>query len=872
MKDNYSKGMVLVKDSSYKEALPYLNTAYTIARDSINSKKKLRQALLEYYSANIALKKFALIDSLELTDMLLKSSDGLNKAKLLDYSSRLEQFADSLSKYRQYKDAIKLYEERKSVLSKNDLSNTGDYAKTLYGLGKIYKGTKQNNLKAKQHLEQALNLVHSIPMNTLKEEGILKSLLLVYINLGDTLNAQIVAEEALNIVEKKEGSTSESYTNSLNEFGVVFWRAGFLEKAAAYENRALQIFENLEDSNSSGYIYASYVLGLIERDNNNYLKAIDAFKKVQKTMISQNDNNTDSYAQLLGVIGLIYDRIGNYEKAIYYCNQALEVTEISKRTISLRLMDKGYCYQNMGQYNLANQFYNESIESMKISHGVDSEKYAKLLNNRGKLYFEENRFDEALEYFKNALEINEKPEGEEWHNDYSYMLNDYAKTLLELGDNEQAIRLMEKNLNYFINKGKPKNEEFYNRKYSLANAYNLTGDFKSALPLIKESTSNLGDILGTDHVDYGDFLKTLSNTYFGLGMKDEGISSLLESNSVFVNQINKIFQFSSEQEKAAFMKMITNTFNQMQSLSQSDTFKDSSLDIANLNNQLMLKGLLLNNSKDILTKLSKIENDSLTFKIELYKNDKKRLSKLLTQYRTTNEKEIDSLKSVVNQREAELVKYYSTNFEGGISLTRNWEDVRKQLKQDEVAIEFAHFGTYKNNKSTGETNYIAYLYTKDELQPAVIPLFREKELIALLDKGSPNSLYAVRGSKGKSMKSTKGLYNLIWLPIEAYLKNLSPKKKVYFALSGILNQIPMSALGTKDKPILSYQYDLYQMGSTHNLINEINKKDNGNILLIGGVNYDIKSNEAESRASKWNELPGTLKEVMSIENILSKKG
>lgn len=871
--DNYSKGLDYIKNNTTQHAIPYLNKAYTIAKDSIKSKKKFRDALVAYYDANISLKKFSVIDSLKLTDMLLKSSKGLNKKKLLNYTITLERFADSLSKYRQYDNAIKLYEKRKSILNKNSLTNASSYAETLYKLVETnYKSTGKYTTESKLHLEKILDIIASLgSIENVSEDEVLMYLLSLYISIEDHGKSEYTLNNILHNNEENYGILSKEYSNALASIARIYWGQGILYDAFQHQNKSIAILDSLKISKDFDYASAKYILALIQKDSDNYLESIDLMNESYHVLLGLNKEVYNEYiAIILGNISLNYDRIGDYEKAIYYCDKALETPGIPDQTKSIRLMDKAYFYQNMGRYSMSHKVYNLAKESMQNSHRIDHEKYAKLLNNIGKLYFEEQKFKEAETYFKQALDINEKPKGEKWHKDYSYMLNDYAKTLLELGDNQQAIHLMEKNLRHFEEDSLPKDKAYYNRKYSLAKAYNFNGDFKKALPLIKEATDNLKLILGEEHIDYGDFLKTLSNTYFGLGMKADGISSLLESNTVFVNQINKIFQFSSEHEKASFLKMITNNFNQMQSLSQGDRLKDASLDIVNLNNQLMLKGLLLNNSKDILSKLSKIGNDSLNQKISDYKNDKNKLSKLLTQYDITKEKEIDSLKGVVNEREAELVKYYSTNFEGGISLNRNWEDVRTQLKEDEVAIEFAHFNEYKNNKPTDQISYIAYIITKDQHKPTVISLFKEKDLLTLLDKRSPNSLYAVRGSKSKSMKSSKGLYNLVWLPIENYLKNHSPKKKVYFALSGLLNQIPMSALGTKEKPILSHQYDLYQVGSTYNLTKEVHRDNDNSVLLIGGVDY-YTTDDSFIDDSKWKALPGTIEEVKAIEKIISKK-
>ena len=309
----------------------------------------------------------------------------------------------------------------------------------------------------------------------------------------------------------------------------------------------------------------------------------------------------------------------------------------------------------------------------------------------------------------------------------------------------------------------------------------------------------------------------------------------------------------------------------------------------NLNNQLMLKGLLLNNSKDVINELSNLNDTLIDRKILSYKSSKRQLFKLITKSSENKVKYLDSLNEIINSKETELVKLYSINFSNNYSLLKDWNSVKSTLDDNEIAIEFSNYSTSPKDSASKNTNYVAYIFTKNSKAPKVVPLFEEGQLLEVLEKSTPNALYTTRGSRAKRKANTKGIYDLLWSPLEKHLDNV---QRIYFSPSGLLNQIPFSALGKKDQPILGNQFEMVQLSSTNNLIEEQNIPNADNTLLIGGINYNytsiIRKNDStktstthaileKARGTRgfdtiWKPLPGALNEIKSIEKLLHKNG
>jgi len=384
--------------------------------------------------------------------------------------------------------------------------------------------------------------------------------------------------------------------------------------------------------------------------------------------------------------------------------------------------------------------------------------------------------------------------------------------------------------------------------------------------------------LGAEHPSYGQVLKSLSETYIGLDDMEKAVSLIDSSNQILINQLNQIFKFRSEKEKKAFLNMVVNNFNNIQSIPLKNKSIFDKLNGINLNNQLMLKGLLLNNSKDILTQLSTLNDTLISNKIISYRSLKRELARLLSQPIIDRIKNSDSLKEVINSKEAELVKLYSSNFNDNIHLLKDWKASQSKLNDDEIAIEYSSFQLTNKNKPTDSTMYVAYVYKKGWQNPKMISLFEEKELKKVLANKSPNQLY-----------NSNKLYNLLWKPLKKYLND---SKTVYYSPSGLLNQISFAAL--KENETLCNKYNLVQLSSTGVLAGKLTEPSLATTLFIGDINYDYTetvdlaidstqytylnieslkySRGTKSRGESWTYLPGTLKEIEGLQTILKLKG
>jgi CHAT domain-containing protein len=195
------------------------------------------------------------------------------------------------------------------------------------------------------------------------------------------------------------------------------------------------------------------------------------------------------------------------------------------------------------------------------------------------------------------------------------------------------------------------------------------------------------------------------------------------------------------------------------------------------------------------------------------------------------------------------------------------------LQPEEAAIEFVHF-QYRRHIAADSIFYAALLLTPQSLVPKIIFLFEEKSLDSLLKSHSQrkadyvNRLYTLADRGAVALdKPTKSMYDLLWQPLE---KELVGIKTIYYSPSGLLHRVNMEAIPITEMETLSDRVKLIKLGSTRQLVISTQLQlANNKAVLLGGIHYELDST---MRGGNWNYLPGTEREIKSIEKIVMASG
>ena len=206
-----------------------------------------------------------------------------------------------------------------------------------------------------------------------------------------------------------------------------------------------------------------------------------------------------------------------------------------------------------------------------------------------------------------------------------------------------------------------------------------------------------------------------------------------------------------------------------------------------------------------------------------------------------------------------------------------WDSVRQSLTSNQVAIEYMSVPLNEDS-----TMYCALLLRDTCSYPDLIPLFEEKELLALVNtstEGKTNGTYSFDGNG-------QALQQLIWSKILPYVKQ---GETIYFAPSGVLHQVAIEALPFDETHTMGDKFNLVRLSSTREIVLNKSNDTHTTASLYGGIHYDMTGEELLAESEQYfsssllasrgiendtldrgsvNYLPGTKKEVESIDKML----
>ena len=841
---NYARTQL--DSNNLKNALPHLEKAYTILQ---KSKKPANKNLCEVAE----LLATAYVDDKERKKAIDCYSTALeyyeisNKIGHPRYSRLLYLHGLNYRHIGDYEKAIDTYKKRLKVIESTDGKETDDYATTLNAISVAYR------------------------------------------RFGKYSKAVAYNKQSINIVKSIYGENSTEHLKKLNSLSKIYWSLGKYNEGFAMQEDLLSRYPKQVRDTSYNYASAIFTMSLLYNGTNQYqneIRLLNEFKQIMDRTPKYRNNKIHADNNL----AVAYDNIGDYQKAISIIKNVIKNTPKDDSNYPKRLQNLAYYQARLGNYSKALETYDKAIEACKTIYGVDHSNYAQLIDAKGQMHLKKGELIKAEQHFKEAMSImGSNKDIKNTHSEYGFYLNNYARSLLAQERYDEAIITLKKGIKLSEEDSIPDPVRYYRKQQDLAEAYMKTKKYDEALTVLKKYEDDVAQRLGQNHQDYGTYLKNLGKAHFLNSNHTEAYKCFNASNAITIAQIDKVFKFRTEKENKEFIEMLRPEFDELQALTIDNEKLRSQLIDINLNNQLLQKNLLLSQSKKIIEKLL-YNTDSITAnKIFEYRQLKSKVSELASSSILQKTENLDSLYGVLNSKEAELTKLYTEKYDNETKLKRNWILSKKELKNNEIAIEFSNFRNAKEDSLT-DSHYVAYLYRKDWEYPKMISLFNERDLLKLVKNKSPRELYKTRGSKAKSISNFKSIYHLIWKPLETELDNV---KTIYFSPSGILNQIPFSALASDGNKRLIDKYDLIRLSSTGKLQERSKNLIPDDILIYGGIEYDYAKNgkmldstslnikELESfKSSKtsntkgnfWDYLPGTLNEVESLKSNFDNYG
>lgn len=711
----------------------------------------------------------------------------------------------------------------------------------------------------------------------------------------DFKKAITVAQKLIELTQKEVGENHPDYASSLSNLGVAYAGDFQFDLAEALYIRASAIRKNTLGENHPGYAGGLNNLGTLYFRAGKYEKAksllLEAIAIRKKAL---GEEHPDCILSMHNLADL-YNLMSEYEKAepLY-----IRVIALRKKVLgedhpytAISVNNLANLYMSLGQYEKTEQLYIQAKEIQKRKVGEEHADYTTGLNNLAELYRLMGKYGLSETIHLQALEIRRKTVGEN-HTNFAQSLSNLSSLYAELGDFAKAERLLLQTMEI---QGKIFGEMHpihAGNLNNLANLYVKMGKIDKAEELFVQSLDLRKKLLGENHSDYIKSLYDLTALYTSSGQYEKAEPVLIEATSGTIQNLRKNFAVLSEKEKGNFLANKITLIDAGNSFLFNVQKKPASVLASNFNMLLFFKSLSLADTRNMLQAVRYSKDTSVQKTFNSWQTCKNLLARQYSLPVSSRLIKMDSLEARAEELEKELSRESGEFRKQQLAMQVCIKEISEHLQADEAAIEFVQF-RLQNTKMTDSVMYAAYIIRNRDSIPMFIPLFEEKQLQQVLSKAGRTPTLIARniytGPQGKTKKNVIAgdLYNLIWRPLEPFLKGVNT---ISYSPSGKLFDIAFHALPAGNDTLLMDKYKLDQYTSTRLLAIKDNKNQSvaaTGVVLFGDANFSmdslelagqrIRQDEAveasyvympQTRGSgiaSWPDLPGTADEIKKIK-------
>ncbi|HEV7782255.1 MAG TPA: CHAT domain-containing tetratricopeptide repeat protein [Chitinophagaceae bacterium] len=779
-------------------------------------------------------------DNGKATALFTKAHEELKKdsAGTLTYFQIANETGDFFWATGKYADAEPFYLDAKATIEKIQGKENANYGLITMNLGRLYRLLGQYPKSEPLLIESRTVREKVLGKETAEFAASTNNLAILYAETGRYDEAGPLYKEALQLRRKVFGTNHIDYATSCNNLAIYYVLTGKPSAAEMLYIEAKDIRERLLGKEHPFYAASCNNLGALYLDMGQYSKAEPLYIEARQVREKMLGKEHPDYASSCDNLAILYMDIGNYEQAEALYKEARGIREKALGTKHIEYAkgcnNLALLYKILGQYDKAAALFIEAKEIFAEAVGKEHFEYGKCCNNLGAVYMDMNDYAKAAPLYTEAREVWAKSLGKE-HPEYAKGTHNLALLELNKGNTTEAIALFtEANRIYEKSLGKD-HVNYAESCDNLATTYAMVWEYDKAIDLYKEAKDIRQRIVGAEHPDYLQSCINMANAYRSSGNREAALNYYTEAFSTQQILLNKVFRFTTEPEKQAYLKKINEYRSYFLSFS-TEAPNDKSAVYA-YEASLANKNLILNESQRLRAVITSTKDTSLVSRYNKWISMREQLAFMYARPAADKKAEQTQLEEDANKLERELIRLSFPFREEHAE--RSWKDVQQSLKTGEAAIEFSSFQFHNAQVWQDSIYYIAVVIRKDRPAPELVKLFEKKQFAALVGNKTPgqqmlNVLYTYSNKPGTS------LYNLIWKPLEGSLTGINT---IYFSPAGDLYKISFAALPLSNTQVLGDKYRLVQLNSTAALADTTGSSiaANDKLILYGGIQYEADS-------------------------------
>lgn len=774
---------------------------------------------------------------------------------LIDYTNKIDE-------------ARKIFEESYiNIISKEIGPWQKDHLDILNHLATLYELADNYGL-ASATLDKALNVARAKYSDTDPDFAVeLDHIAKLQIKLGQYDKAEQYITRSLKILEdyRKDDSRVGQLVHVIETQAKLFGIKGLFDDAQSNLNRSKKIIDK-EKLSLANELAAAEELSSLYIQLGSYSATEELLNKLIPEYEKLYGSTTLRLIEPLVNRGRILLARGEYTDAEKIAQRAHQIAityykETSTKTASSQKLLSDI-YYTLGDYEKAEETLLKAITSQERQFGRNHIEVARSLSQLAliKFYKGEDK-DKIEELMLEARDIMANKLGKD-NPQYAEIMKDVAVLYISQKKYDIAFNSLTVAQSIWLAKTGTKNN------INSASIYSLTGDvyyqlrnYNKSEEFYTKAKDLYEKFFSINHPEYVKILSKLSKVSYMKKDFKRSKKLIEESLGNYENFIKNYFPALSEHEKAKYWNTIKGDFEFYNTLAFSnlEDFRDLTKKVYDY--QLLTKALLLSSSIKIRERILNSTDEDLKNQYRAWLEKKELLTLAISMGpEQLAENEIDpiSLTQEVESLEKELSQQSELFGQSFDNKRISFDDVKKTLKPNEVAIEMIRFRHF-DHVFTDSVIYAA-LFIKNE--------FKQPKAIILKDGEKMESRYFKYYRNAMISKIQDNVsYNVFWGPIE---KEIGIASTIYLSADGVYNLINLESIPSPDGRYILDNTNIVMISNTKDLyLNKVKSRavaDN-TASMFGNPEFYLAS-----AGGNINPLPGTEKEINQLQFLLKQKG
>jgi tetratricopeptide (TPR) repeat protein len=269
----------------------------------------------------------------------------------------------------------------------------------------------------------------------------LNNAVLAMLEDGKYSQAIPLAEQVLDILEKKHGKEHPSVANSLNNLALLYEKQGKYPQSEPLYLRAVKIKEKILGKEHPSVAMSLNNLAELYREQGKYAQAEPLCLRALDIREKNLDKKHPDVAQSLNNLAALYKAQEKYVQAEPLYQRSLDIHEEvygkEHPFVATNLSNLASLYNSQGKYAQSEPLHLRALEIRKKTLGAEHPDVATSLNGLAVLYYAQGKYAQAEPLYVRALEIYEKIYGKE-HPNIAISLNNLGMLYDDQGKYAQA--------------------------------------------------------------------------------------------------------------------------------------------------------------------------------------------------------------------------------------------------------------------------------------------------------------------------------------------------------------------------------------------------------------------------------------------------